>query len=188
MNVTEYYKALENCINKAPIEHINKAIQIIESAIENDRWVFTCGNGGSASTASHYVTDWAKMRILNTGNKFRAMCLSDNVGMITAYGNDISYDHIFEHSLENYSSAGDVLIVISGSGNSKNVVNAVKKAKELGVITICVVGYDGGRLAKICDCVVHFEAYDMQISEDMHLSFGHIVMKSLCENKFIGNE
>ena len=143
--------------------------------------MFTCGNGGSASTASHYVTDWGKMRFVNKELKFKSLCLSDNIGMLTAYGNDISYNNIFDYSLSNYGSEGDVLVAVSGSGNSENVVNAVKKAKELGIITICVVGYDGGALSDICDHVIHFEVNDMQICEDLHLSFGHVVMKALCE-------
>lgn len=181
MKVKTYYQSLINCVKNVSHDSISEAIEVIQKAVQNENWIFTCGNGGSASTASHYVTDWSKMRFVNTGHKFKAICLSDNVGMLTAYGNDLSYENIFDHSLQNYGSSGDVLIAISGSGNSQNVVNAVTKAKQMGVKTICVVGYDGGKLAKLCDYVVHYEAYDMQICEDLHLSFGHLVMKALCE-------
>lgn len=181
MKTDAYYNKLSDAIKKTPIKSIDTAIEKIRNAIEQEKWVFTCGNGGSASTASHYVTDWGKMRLVNKGLKFKSLCLSDNIGMLTAYGNDISYGNVFDYSLANYASEGDVLVVVSGSGNSENVVNAVKKAKELGLITICVVGYDGGILARICDHVIHFEVNDMQICEDLHLSFGHVVMKALCD-------
>ena len=181
MDANQYFAKLSDSIKKIPFERIDTAVEIIRDAVEKQKWVFTCGNGGSASTASHYITDWGKMRLVNKGLNFKALCLSDNIGMLTAYANDISFEDIFNYPLSNYASEGDILIAVSGSGNSQNVVNAVKRAKDLGLTTICVVGYDGGKLAQICDHVVHFQIDDMQICEDLHLSFGHIVMKALCD-------
>ena len=178
--VDDYYKSLIECIERTDKQRLMDAIRVIKDSVNRGRWIFTCGNGGSASTASHYVTDWAKMRFVNKGQKFKALCLSDNIGMLTAYGNDLSYDEIFDNTLENYSEPGDVLVLVSGSGNSANVLKAAAKAHEVGVTTICVVGFDGGKLAKMCDYVVHYPINDMQICEDLHLSFGHLVMKEVC--------
>lgn len=180
MQASVYLSSLIEAAKTCDTKQIDTAVDIIKAAVENGKTIFTCGNGGSASTASHYVTDWGKMRLVNKGQPFKAYCLSDNIGMLTAYANDLSYENIFDQSLENYANKGDVLILISGSGNSKNVLNAASKAAELGVTSIGVVGFDGGVLKTMCDHSVHFEVNDMQISEDLHLSFGHIVMKAIC--------
>lgn len=180
MDTEEYFLKLGLAMKNAPIDAINTAIEKIWTAIENDKTVFVCGNGGSALTASHFVTDWGKMRWTNHKKKFRAHCLSDNIGMLTAYSNDISYADVFSEPLKNYGAFGDLLIVISGSGNSKNVINALNTAKELGISTVGLSGYNGGKVRELSEISVHFNVNDMQIVEDLHLSFGHIVMKKLC--------
>lgn len=180
MNPAMYYQGLGDCILRTDMAKISEAVDIIKVKVETGRWVFTCGNGGSASTAAHYVTDWGKMRWVNKGMKFKTMCFSDNIGMVTAYGNDLSYSEIFSESVKNYSEPGDLIIFVSGSGNSDNVVNACGVARDHGVETMCVVGFDGGKLAQLCDYVVHYPVNDMQLCEDLHLSFGHIVMKAIC--------
>lgn len=180
MGSKQYMDALASAALNSNMTAMDKAVELIKTAVETGQTVFTCGNGGSASTASHYVTDWAKMRLVNKNLPFRALCLSDNIGMLTAYANDLSYEHIFDQPLLNYAQTGDVLVLVSGSGNSKNVINAARKAKELGLTTIAVVGFDGGVLKVICDHSVHFKVNDMQLAEDLHLSFGHIVMKAIC--------
>lgn len=181
MKSKKYMDALASAAKNCNMDAVDSAVEIIKIAVEAGRTVFTCGNGGSASTASHYVTDWAKMRLVNKNLPFRAICLSDNIGLLTAYANDLSFEHIFDQNLLNFAQNGDVLVLVSGSGNSKNVINAARKAKELGITTIAVVGFDGGVLKSVCDHSVHFEVDDMQLAEDLHLSFGHIVMKSICE-------
>lgn len=181
MQPAKYFESLIEVMNKTDMVAIESAVEIIKNYIENDRWIFTCGNGGSASTASHYVTDWGKMRLVNKGKTFKAMCLTDNIGMLTAYGNDISYSDVFNHSLKNYASKDDLVIFVSGSGNSRNIIEACHTANEIGMTTLCVVGYDGGQIAEMCEHVVHFPSFDMQLCEDLHLCFGHIVMKALCE-------
>lgn len=117
---------------------------------------------------------------VNKGIPLRAYCLSDNVGMLTAYANDIAYDECYSRVIENYGQSGDILIVVSGSGNSKNVINAVNTAKEQGILTILVIGFDGGKLKRMSDISVHFPVCDTQLAEDLHLSFGHYVMKQIC--------
>ncbi len=180
MEPLKYFSELKLAIQKAPIDAINAAIKEIQIAIDDGKNVFVCGNGGSALTASHYVTDWGKMRWVNKNKQFKVFCLSDNVGMLTAYSNDVSYHDVFSEALKNYGASGDVLIVVSGSGNSENVVKALATASEMGVITIGVSGFLGGKVKEFADISVHFEVSDLQIVEDLHLSFGHIVMKQLC--------
>jgi D-sedoheptulose 7-phosphate isomerase len=165
------------------LEALNLAINLIKDKFEAGKKIFTCGNGGSASTASHYITDWNKMIYLATGQKFRGVSLCDNIGVITAYSNDISYDEIFCGQLKALMDEGDLVIGISGSGNSKNVINAIDYANKNGGDTLAVVGYDGGTLKKIAKNNVWVPSFDMQLCEDLHLTFGHMVMKTLCRSK-----
>jgi D-sedoheptulose 7-phosphate isomerase len=159
---------------------IDSAIKLINNKFQSGKKIITCGNGGSASTASHYITDWNKMINISTGKKFRGFSLCDNVGLITAYGNDISYDEIFSGQLKSILDEGDLLIAISGSGNSKNVINAVEYANMNGAQTLGVLGYDGGKLLPMVNHAFLVPSFDMQICEDIHLMFGHMVMKTLC--------
>ena len=180
MHPNEYFEKLKLAADHAPLKSIESAIKLINETLTNNKSIFVCGNGGSALTASHYVTDWGKMRWVNTSSQFKVMCLSDNVGMLTAYANDISYDEVFSNALRNYGSIGDTLIVVSGSGNSNNIIRALKTAHEMKIATIGVCGFDGGEVKQTAQVPVHFPVSDMQIVEDLHLSFGHVVMKALC--------
>lgn len=155
-------------------------VDLIRTTFEAGKKIVTCGNGGSASTASHYITDWNKMINLATGKKFRGISLCDNIGLITAYGNDISYDEVFSGQLRAILDEGDLLVAISGSGNSMNVVKAVEYANSIGADTLAIVGYDGGKLKPISKRSVWVPSMDMQLCEDVHLMFGHMVMKTLC--------
>ena len=182
MNIAEdYYAKLTKTLINTDMSAIEIAIKKIESTANSGNWIYTCGNGGSASTASHFVTDWGKMRWINKKQKFKAMCLSDNIGMLTAYGNDMSYNSVFSEAVSNYGTKNDLLILISGSGNSENVIQAALRAKKLGMSTISIVGFDGGKLKNLTDICVHYPVNDMQIAEDLHLSFGHIAMKRICD-------
>ncbi|MDC1283460.1 SIS domain-containing protein [Amylibacter sp.] len=181
MKTIEYLSRLSAGIKLAPIKDIDLAVSKIHEVVERGSHIFVCGNGGSALTASHYVTDWGKMRWINKQKSFKVFCLSDNIGMLTAYSNDISYEDAFAQSLLNYSVSGDLLICVSGSGNSENVVRAIDAAKKNNIESIGITGFDGGRLKSSCDISVHYPMNDMQIVEDLHLSFGHIVMKRICD-------
>ncbi|MBC7700869.1 SIS domain-containing protein [Aquabacterium sp.] len=160
-------------------------IDLIKQKFLAGKKIITCGNGGSASTASHYITDWNKMANLATGKKFRGISLCDNVGLITAYGNDISYDHVFTGQLAAIADEGDLLVAISGSGNSPNVLRAVEHANASGVHTLAIVGYDGGKLMPLARHSVLVPSFDMQLCEDVHLMFGHMVMKTLCASTIL---
>lgn len=181
MNATQYFECLIKGANNAPIQNINRALDLIKTAVEEARTIYLCGNGGSALTASHIVTDWAKMRWINKKSQLKAFCLSDNIGMLTAYANDVSYDNVYSEPLQNYASKGDILIAISGSGNSENIIQALKVARTTGLTSIGLTGFSGGQVMELSDVSVHFPIDDMQIVEDLHLSFGHIAMKHLCE-------
>jgi len=161
---------------------LQQGIEMIRSTAAAGRKVITCGNGGSAYTASHYICDWNKMSNLATGKPFRGLSLCDNIGLVTAFGNDISYDEVFAGQLKAILSEGDLVVAVSGSGNSPNVLKAVEYANGAGAKTLAVVGYDGGKLKQIAQHSVWIPSFDMQLCEDAHLMFGHMVMKTLCGN------
>jgi D-sedoheptulose 7-phosphate isomerase len=130
--VSNYLSAHSRLAQKIDINEFQRGIEIIKNAYENGKKIITCGNGGSASTASHYITDWNKMVNLATGKKFRGVSLCDNVGLITAYGNDLSYADVFAGQVDALMDEGDLLVAISGSGNSPNVLKAIEAARRAG--------------------------------------------------------
>ena len=182
-SVSNYFREHQKLFDKVNVQDIEKAIILIKDKFNNGKKIITCGNGGSALTASHYITDWNKMINIATKKKFKGICLCDNVGLITAFGNDFCYDDIYSGQLKSILDDGDILIAISGSGNSKNVLNAVNYANEKGTETLAIVGFDGGKLIDAARHKVHVPSYDMQLCEDIHLMFGHMVMKSLCNTE-----
>jgi D-sedoheptulose 7-phosphate isomerase len=179
-SVARYLAAHGDLLRTLDIGAFEAGVSIVKAAFESGRQIITCGNGGSAHAASHFVTDWSKMVTLATGRRFRGISLCDNAGMITAFANDIAYEETFSGQLKTILEPGDLLIAISGSGNSANVVRAVEYANGAGAETLAVVGYDGGRLKQIAKHSVWVPSFDMQLCEDVHLMFGHMVMKTLC--------
>ena len=164
-------------------QEIENAINLIKEAAEKGKRIAVCGNGGSAVAASHYITDWNKMVYSHTSLKFNGICLSDNIGLITAYSNDLSYNKVFSEQVKNLMEEGDLLIMLSGSGNSGNVIKAAEIANGMKVITLAICGYDGGKLKQISSNSVWIRSNDMQLCEDAQTVFGHMVMKSLCKEK-----
>ena len=181
-NIENYINEHNRVLSKIDSESLSSAINEVVKAFKRGAKIITCGNGGSASTASHYITDWTKMASLATGEKFRGFSLVDNVGLVTAYGNDLSYNDVFSGQCTALLDEGDLLIVVSGSGNSLNIVNAVNEANRIGATTLAILGYDGGVVAHNAKIVFLVPSFDMQICEDIHLMFGHMVMKTLCGN------
>lgn len=179
-SVASYFATHSEVIKRLDHTAINTGIELIRSKIEGGKKVITCGNGGSAMSASHFITDWNKMVNLHIRKKFRGFSLCDNLGLITAYGNDTSFDNVFSGQLQAIMDEGDLLIAISGSGNSRNVINAVEYANSIGGDTLALVGYDGGELLRVAKNHVLVNCFDMQVCEDIHLMFGHMVMKALC--------
>ena len=180
LSPAQYLAAHTRLAAKLDAQALQTGIDVVEGAFEAGKQIITCGNGGSAYAASHFITDWNKMVNLATGRKVRGISLCDNLGMVTAFANDISYDDIFAGQLKAILEPGDLVIAISGSGNSANVVKAVEYANGVGADTLAVVGFDGGRLKRIARHVVWVPSSDMQLCEDVHLMFGHMVMKTLC--------
>jgi D-sedoheptulose 7-phosphate isomerase len=178
--VANYLAAQRRLSEKLDVAAFEAAVGVVKAAFESGRQIITCGNGGSAHTASHYITDWNKMVNLATGRKLRGISLCDNVGIVTAFANDIAYEEVFAGQLKAILEPNDLLIALSGSGHSANVVKAVEYANGAGATTLAVVGYDGGTLKRIARHVVWVPSFDMQLCEDVHLMFGHMVMKTLC--------
>ena len=181
--IENYIKQHNLTIENFDYQEIDNAINLIKKTAENGKRIAVCGNGGSAVAASHYITDWNKMVYSHTSLKFNGICLSDNVGLITAYSNDLSYNEVFSEQVKNLMEEGDLLIMLSGSGNSGNVIKAAEIANGMKVITLAICGYDGGKLKQISSNSVWIRSNDMQLCEDAQTVFGHMVMKSLCKEK-----
>lgn len=177
--VIDYLNSLTNSLNTIEVNEIVRVAETFLEARDKGKTIYTMGNGGSGSTASHMVCDIIKGCSFGKEKKFKIICLNDNIPTILAYSNDVSYDIIFEEQLKNLLNEGDVVLGISGSGNSKNIINAINYANSKRAITIGFTGYDGGVLKKISDMSVNTMTNDMQISEDIHIITLHILYKIL---------
>jgi len=155
---------------------INEALNLLLATFENGNTVFVFGNGGSSATASHYQNDFNKGVSEHTEKKFNFLCLNDNVATVMAVANDIGFDEVFRFQLTGHLRSGDVVMAISGSGNSTNVINAVEYAKEQGAKVIGLTGFNGGRLKELADVSLYVPVNSMQITEDIHMVFDHLMM------------
>jgi D-sedoheptulose 7-phosphate isomerase len=176
----DYLNRLKTVLDRVDTANIDVAVDMIESAWREGRQIISLGNGGSSLTALHYITDWNKSPFLANGRPFRGRSLIDNVGLITAYANDISFQDVFREQLRNILEPDDLVIAVSGSGNSENVIRAVDYANASGAKTIGLCGFNGGKLRHLAHHVVWVRVDDMQLVEDVHAMFGHIVMQRLC--------
>lgn len=174
-----YFSRLKNTIDNLSLDKMNTLIALFEEARQRSKTIFIMGNGGSASTASHYVCDFNKGLVKENQKRYRFICLNDNVPSILAYANDVSYDDIFIEQLKNHLSDGDLVLGISGSGNSKNIIKAINYAKENGGKTIGLTGYDGGVLGATVQTHINVPIHDMQIAEDIHIIINHCIMTVL---------
>ncbi len=175
-----YVRKLVTVLEALDAAQLDSAIEAIRRVWMDGGQIITLGNGGSAMTALHFITDWNKGIFSATGHPFRGRSLVDNMGIVTAYSNDMSYADVFVEQLKNLATKRDLVLAISGSGNSENVIRAVTYANELGCETIGLVGYSGGKLKGLAKHVVWADVNDMQLSEDVHAIFGHMVMQALC--------
>jgi D-sedoheptulose 7-phosphate isomerase len=144
--------------------------------------VFFCGNGGSAGNAIHLANDFLYGIAKRTGGGMKVQALSANPAVITCLANDVGYDHIYSEQLAVLGQSGDLLIVLSGSGNSPNILRVLEQAKTMSVKSCAILGYTGGRCKSLADLAIHFPVDDMQVAEDMQLVVGHILMKWLYQN------
>jgi D-sedoheptulose 7-phosphate isomerase len=176
MTFPERYKSeLWKAIDRIDLAKVNQAIEWFRETRENDRQIFVCGNGGSASTASHFVCDMVKGASFNRPRRFRIMALTDSLPTITAYSNDVSYDCVFVEQLRNFARASDLVMAISGSGNSPNVVRAVEYANSIGCRTLALTGRDGGRLGSLAQLNLQVDVPHMGRIEDAHMVICHMI-------------
>lgn len=174
--INRYIEMEKQVLDSLQEDDINEVMNVLEEARVTGRRIFICGNGGSASTAAHLECDFNKGISYDQEIKYDIECLSDNVPMMMAIANDIGYDDIFVVPLKNKLKAGDIVIGISGSGNSENVVRAFQYANERGADTIAFTGYSGGKLKELAKHNVHVAVDNMQIVEDVHLILNHMMM------------
>ena len=161
---------------------VERAAQAILTAYDEGRTVFICGNGGSATTASHMAADLGKNSAMLGKPRLRVLSLSDNMSWFSALGNDLGYENVFVEQIENFLQPGDVLIAISASGNSPNVVKAAEFARAHGGKVVGLVGFKGGKLKEIADIAVHSQIEDYGPVEDSHLMLDHIFVEALREH------
>jgi D-sedoheptulose 7-phosphate isomerase len=177
--IQAYFDRLKRTIDSIDVNQINILMNLLIDALQDERQIFIMGNGGSAATASHFVCDFNKGLSWGKQKRFKFICLNDNVPTMMAYANDTSYDDVFVEPLKNYFHPDDLIIGISGSGNSRNVLNAVNWANKNGGVTIGLTGYTGGKLKEQAMYNVHIPIEDMQITEDLHMVLDHCMMKIL---------
>lgn len=180
--IREYLAHEIEVIQELNIGEINRAINLIEDTFEREGTIYIFGNGGSSATASHYQNDFNKGISEHTEKKFKFLCLNDNIATIMAIANDIGFEEVFRFQLEGRLSPKDIIIAISGSGNSRNVINAVEYAKKKGNMIIGITGYDGGKLISLSDISLHVPINSMQITEDIHMIFDHLMMSVFYKN------
>lgn len=176
-----YIEDLKHTLTRLPEDRIEQVVQTLHEARLNNRQVFIMGNGGSASTASHFVCDLGKNTRIKGMPNFRVMGLTDNMALFSALANDEGYENVFSQQLASFICPGDAVIGISASGNSANVLNAIQLAKQMGAITIGFTGFDGGQLTSLVDIPVHVDSYLIEHVEDIHLMLEHLVCKTLRE-------
>lgn len=174
--IRQYIEMEKKVLDSINSEQVNEVMNVLENARLTGKRIFICGNGGSASTASHMECDFNKGISYDQTIKYDIECLSDNVPMMMAIANDIGYEDIFVVPLKNKLKSDDIVIGISGSGNSENVVRAFEYANNLGATTIAFTGYSGGKLKEISKYNVHVNIDNMQIIEDIHLVLNHMMM------------
>lgn len=175
--INEYVERLKNALSRFNKEEMNKFAELLLDTYLKDENIFIFGNGGSASTASHFATDINKGVSYGLEKRFKVIPLTDNLATITAYANDLSYEDIFVEQLKNFLRDGDLVIGISSSGNSKNVLKAIEYANSRGNITVGITGFDGGSLRKVATYSVNANVNDIQISEDIHMVLTHLAIK-----------
>lgn len=187
------YLALEiEILKKLDVEQINAALNLLDETRQKKGRIYICGNGGSAATASHFQNDFNKGVSEYIDVPFRFHCLNDNVATLMAIANDIGYEEVFRFQLRNNLEENDVLVAISGSGNSHNVIRAVEYAKEHGCEIIGLTGFSGGKLKELSDISLHAPVNSMQVTEDIHMIFDHLMMsifyKYLCGKEHLKDE
>jgi D-sedoheptulose 7-phosphate isomerase len=178
-DVPSYLEELSATIQRLPLPAIERLVSLLLQAYDDGRTIYLFGNGGSAALASHMTCDLGKGTAPIAGKRLRAVALTDNVALITAWANDSRYDRIFAEQLENLLHPGDVAFAISGSGNSPNILAALSFARQAGAVTAGISGFQGGQMKSLCDVCVVVPSDNMQIIEDLHVAISHSVFRVL---------
>lgn len=176
-HIDSYVSRLTETLERLPREPVSELGDALLRAYRNDKQVFTLGNGGSASTASHMAADLAKNTIGPHMRRFRIASLNENAAIMTALANDIGYEHVFSEQLIEVVRPGDVLVAVSASGNSPNVLRAIEFARGEGAEVIGVLGFDGGRAAQLADVAIVVPSDNYGIVEDVHLMINHMLVE-----------
>jgi D-sedoheptulose 7-phosphate isomerase len=174
-SVESYFRLLSTTAGQLPFEAIEEVAATLVQAYESERTIYLFGNGGSAALASHLACDLGKGTVNGSKKRFRAMSLTSNEAMMTAWANDSNYHDIFAEQLANFVSPGDVAFAISCSGNSANVLNALRVARQARATTVGLAGFQGGKMKELCDKCLIIPSDNMQIIEDLHLCAAHAV-------------
>ena len=180
-SITTYFVELEQMIHSISPSELQKVLILLEEVYRNGHRIFIMGNGGSAATASHFALDLAKNTIMPGVPRLKAVSLTDHVPLITAWSNDTAYEHIFAEQLANMVEPGDVVIGISTSGNSPNVINALQLAKTVRAYTIGLLGATGGKIKNIVDVYVLAPGQNIEQEEDAHMILAHVITRHMRE-------
>ncbi len=179
----QYLEALRKTLEAIDLNKVEQAIGWFRQARAEDRQIFVCGNGGSAAAASHFVTDVVKGASYGRDRRFRILALTDSTPTITAYANDVGYEAVFLEQLKNFARPGDLVMGISGSGNSPNVLWAIEYANSIGCRTLALTGRDGGRLAPLAQLSICVPEPHMGRIEDAHLVVCHMIAYCFMEEQ-----
>jgi len=186
----DYIVGLKACLDALSLEQIAALLEKLEAAYWNGKQVFIIGNGGSAATAAHMACDLSNNVVHLDGDqpRFRVMSLADNVPLMTALANDRGYEFIFSEQLKNLCQPGDLLIAISGSGNSPNILAAIQTAKTIGATVVGILGFDGGKAKDLVDSYVHVQSDHYGFIEDVHMVLDHLVTAYFKTKMNLGRE
>ncbi|HJZ40424.1 MAG TPA: SIS domain-containing protein [Bacteroidales bacterium] len=175
----EYFSRVSETLKLVDTSAVEKLADLLLKAREQERTIFIFGNGGSGATASHVTGDFLKGISYQMDKRFRVMCLNDNISGMMAISNDLTYEEIFIEQLKTFVRKNDVVIGISGSGNSVNVVKALEYARSSGAVTVAFCGFKGGKVKEIADLLIHAPIQDMEVTEDIHIVIFHAIKQSL---------
>jgi D-sedoheptulose 7-phosphate isomerase len=185
--VTTYLTRLQSLLSGVTESEIDSVIDLFWDNYQQGRRIVFCGNGGSSSSASHLVADFQKNMYLDGGKPWECLSVVDSVPLLTAWGNDTEYANIFAGQIRTWLRPKDILVAISGSGNSPNILKAVDAADEIGAVTIGFCGFGGGKLSLIVQYPIVIPSYNMQLVEDVHMILGHVVYSAV-RDRLLGAE
>lgn len=173
--IDNYFDLLKQSVDDLDRNAIISFVDLLLKARKNGNNIYIMGNGGSASTASHFTCDFNKGLSYKKDIRFKMICLNDNIATMLAYSNDLGYENVFVEQLKNFLKKDDVVIGISGSGNSENVLKAIEYANSVNAKTVGITGFDGGKLKNIVDISIHTNINNMQVAEDVHMTICHML-------------